>query len=88
MKKSITIVGKMLLKSALVLAGFLAFLLMVGEPSDAWFDWARKTFGWFAYGMCIVEKVLAGLAIYLVYKLDSWIGPVFEEEVEPKTAEE
>lgn len=88
MKKSITIIGKMLLKAAMFLAGFLAFCYIVGEPSDAWFDWARKTFGWFAYGVFIVEKVLAGLTIYFVYKLDCWMGPVFEEEVEPKTEEE
>ena len=87
MKKSITIIGKMLLKSALILLGFLAFLIMVGGPSDEWFASATKTFGRFALGWFLVEKALACLSIYLLYKVDEWMGPVFPE-VEPKATEE
>ncbi len=88
MKKSITIIGKMLLKAAMFLAGFLAFSYIVGEPTDQWWAWAHRTFGVFSGIWCLVEKALAGLVMYIIYKVDRKIGPVFPEEVTPETVEQ
>jgi hypothetical protein len=79
MKKSITI-GKMMLKSALAIAGCVAFCYIVGEPTDKWTTWAADTFGWFSFGWLIFEKAFACLSIYLIYKVNEWIGPVLQDD--------
>lgn len=91
MKKSLTIIGKMLLKAAMFLAGFLAFCYMVGEPTEEWWIWCRNTFGWFAGLWCIVEKLLAMGIIALLVKVYEKMEPdAFKapEEVKAKAVEE
>lgn len=86
MKKSLTIIGKLLLKAVLVVAGMLAVMYVLGEPTEQWWAWARQTFGVFSGIWCLVEKVLAGLLIYLLYLLGRAIGPVLPE-IEVKSQE-
>lgn len=88
MKKSLTIIGKMLLKAVMFLAGFLAFFYVVGEPTDEWWAWARKTFGALCGIWCFIEKLLAILLIVILYKVDQWLGPVLPDEAPAKAVEE
>lgn len=81
MKKTITIIGKALLKAAMFLAGFLAFCYIVGEPTDQWWAWAHRTFGVLCGLWCIIEKALAGLLIYGIYLLDQKVGPMFPDDI-------
>ena len=88
MKKSLTIIGKLLLKAAMFLAGSLAFMYVIGEPTEEWLAWVQKTFGVFAGVWCLVEKVLASLLIYGLYRLDRKVGPVIPDGVVSRKATE
>ena len=91
MKKSLTIIGKLLLEAVMFLAGFLAFCYMVGEPTEEWYEWSRTTFGVFSGLWFIIEKLLAGGAIALLVKLYEKLEPnafKSDDEVEPKAVEE
>ena len=73
--KTIIEITKGLLKAVIVVAGFLAFFCIVGEPTDEWYAWAEKMFGNFAGTWLIVEKGIYCLVIYLLCKLYQLIEP-------------
>lgn len=73
--KTFVFIGKMLLKAVIVIAGFLAFFCIVGEPTDEWYQWADKMFGAFAGAWFFIEKVLYGLLIWLLCKFYELLEP-------------
>ena len=89
MKKTITIIGKVLLKAAMFLAGFLAFIYVVGEPTEEWYAWARSWFGSLWWLWEITEKLLAMGLIAGLFKLYERMEPeAFKTDAEPKAVEE
>lgn len=91
MKKTITIIGKKLLEAAMFLAGFLAFIYVVGEPTEEWYEWSRQTFGAFSGAWFIIEKLLGMAVIAGLVKLYERMEPdAFKSssDVEAKAVEE
>ena len=75
MKKTVITIGKMLLKVALFLIGFYAFCGVVGEPTDAWYNWADKMFGVFSGAWFIIERILWMIVIGVCCKVYEVIEP-------------
>ena len=85
MKKSITIIGKVLVKAIIVITGLMAFCEIVGEPTEDWYEWSRNTFGVFSGLWFFASKMLAILAIYLLFKV--W-KVLFPEDYEREMSED
>lgn len=88
MKKSNGII-KSALKTVVVLAGIVAFLCLLGEPTDEWYAWAEKSFGSLSVAWFFAEKILLGTFIYALVKFYERIEPnAFVDNIKHSTTQE
>ena len=74
-------IGKMMLKSIIFIAGFIALICFIGEPIDEHYIWAETTFGSLAWAWIVLEKIISGVFICATVKLYEKINPdAFKEE--------
>ena len=75
MKKSSMKIGKKVLEALLFLVGMFAFLCMVGEPTEEWYNWAGRLFGSLSGISVIAVKAFCGLVIFLLIKAEEALRP-------------
>lgn len=89
--KNIKKIGKMMLKSIIFIAGFIAFICLIGEPVDSHYAWVENTFGSLAWACLIIEKFMCGVSIYVLVRIYELIQPdAFKcnREVSTETSED
>lgn len=84
--KNMKKIGKMMLKSIIFIAGFIALICFIGEPIDEHYVWAETTFGSLAWAWLVIEKMIAGVCICATVKLYECIEPdAFKDNVSSST---
>ena len=72
MKKTVKFILKGIINVALVTIGFLAFFVIVGEEAPGY-----EMSPWAFFG----EKILAGVVIYICWKVGCWLNPQWAAEM-------
>lgn len=64
---------KFIINAVLLIVGFIAFLYVVGEPTE------DNTMSWF---MILFTKAIAGFIIYICFQLWLYVSPEVRAEIE------
>lgn len=64
---------KFIINAALLIVGFIAFLYIVGEPTE------DNTMSWF---MILFTKAIAGFIIYICFQLWLFVSPEVRAKIE------